>query len=254
VTAIRGATPDSGYALLSDRAQTLHAKGLKAHFLSRYDSPMLRALLLNPDAAFAEPDVELLKTDIKTTLCTTSFDGNCFVIKRYNIKNTWHRLRQAVRSPRAKNCWVFARLLSDIGIITARPVAWAQESQAGFRGKSWFVCEHLPNGARGDTLNDHSDPVLMERTLRDVTRFFILMRQNQLSHGDMKPPNILMTPDQTVLLDLDAMRHHTSQVACERALTADIGRWMQWWRKDQPERVISARMETLLAQAGFSVH
>jgi len=64
VTAIRGATPDSGYALLSDRAQTLHAKGLKAHFLSRYDSPMLRALLLNPDAAFAEPDVELLKTDI----------------------------------------------------------------------------------------------------------------------------------------------------------------------------------------------
>lgn len=254
MAAIHSATPDSGYALLSDRAQTFHSKGLKAHFLSRYDSPMLRTLLLNPDAAFAEPDVELLKTDIKTTLCTTSFDGNRFVIKRYNIKNTWHRLRQAVRPPRAKNCWVFAGLLSDIGIITARPVAWAQERQAGFWGKSWFVCEHIPNGARGDTLNDRSDPVLMERTLQDVTRLFVLMRQNQLSHGDMKPPNILMTPDQTVLLDLDAMRHHSSQTACERALAADVARWMQWWRKDQPEKTISVRMETLLTQAGFSVH
>ncbi len=253
MTTISSMTADTGYTLLSSRIQTWRGNGLRAQFLSRYDSPMLRALLTNPDGAFTEPAAELLKTDIKTTLCATSFDGGRFVIKRYNIKNAWHRLRQAFRLSRAQNCWAFAQQLADLGIATAPAVAWVQEYQVGLRGRSWFICEHIENGARGDTLHDDADAEQVEQVLQAVTRIFVLMRQNQLSHGDMKPPNILLTPNQTVLLDLDAMRYHSSPVACERALAVDIARWVQWWRKDQPEPGISARMRTLLQEAGFVV-
>jgi len=79
------------------------------------------------------------------------------------------------------------------------------------------------------------------------------MREHLLSHGDMKPSNILVTSDEVVLLDLDAMRQHRSLLKCEKALAKDVARWMRWWRTDRPQPGICDKAQTLLIRAGFQV-
>ena len=90
--------------------------------MSRYGSPMLQSLLSHPDRSFEEPSSELIKSDVKTTLASTSFDGARFVVKRYNCKNAWHRLRLAVSKSRAEHSFWAARQFTRIGITTTSPV------------------------------------------------------------------------------------------------------------------------------------
>ncbi|HCX88722.1 MAG TPA: hypothetical protein DG761_11925 [Gammaproteobacteria bacterium] len=214
---------------------------------------MLQNLLSDPDVAFEGPGAELMKSDVKTTLAGTSFDGARFVIKRYNCKNIWHRLRLALSRSRAEHSFCSARHLTGIGIITTPPVAWIQETTFGLRARSWFVYEHTDNSIRADALHDGSDPQKIEQMLETMAQNLVLMRQHRLSHGDLKPPNFLITPDRTVLLDLDGLQQHKNTGACERALAKDAARWMRWWEKDDPQPKIGERSRTLLNAAGFAV-
>ena len=222
--------------------------------MSRYGSPMLQSLLSHPDRSFEEPGGELIKSDVKTTLASTSFDGARFVVKRYNCKNAWHRLRLAVSKSRAEHSFWAARQFTRIGITTTSPVAWAQETSFGLRARSWFVYEHTGNSIRADALNDGSDPRQIEQMLRTMVQNLVRMREHRLSHGDMKPPNLLITLDKTVLLDLDGVRQHTDPKACERALAKDTARWIRWWEKNDPQPRIGERSRTLLKAAGFAVN
>ena len=222
--------------------------------MSRYGSPMLQSLLSHPDSSFEEPNGELIKSDVKTTLASTSFDGARFVVKRYNCKNAWHRLRLAVSKSRAEHSFWAARQFTRIGITTTSPVAWAQETSFGLRARSWFVYEHTGNSIRADALNDGSDPQQIEQMLSTMVQNLVRMRKHRLSHGDMKPPNLLITPDKTVLLDLDGVRQHTDPKACERALAKDTARWIRWWEKNDPQPRIGERSRTLLKAAGFAVN
>lgn len=212
---------------------------------------MLHNLMSNPDRAFEEPDAELIKSDIKTTLVGTSFDGARFVIKRYNCKNVWHRLRLAISKSRAEHSFWAARLFTEFGIITTSPVAWLQETSFGLRGRSWFVYEFTGESIRADTLNDESDPRQIEQMLSTMVQNLVRMREHGFSHGDMKPPNLLLTPDRVVLLDLDGVRQHTSSNACERALARDTRRWIRWWEENDPQPRIREKSRTLLKAAGF---
>ena len=221
--------------------------------MSRYGSPMLQSLLSHPDSSFEEPGGELIKSDVKTTLASTSFDGARFVVKRYNCKNAWHRLRLAVSKSRAEHSFWAARQFTRIGITTTSPVAWAQETSFGLRARSWFVYEHTGNSIRADALNDGSDPRQIEQMLSTMVQNLVRMRKHRLSHGDMKPPNLLITLDKTVLLDLDGVRQHTDPKACERALAKDTARWIRWWEKNDPQPRIGERSRTLLKAAGFAV-
>ena len=159
--------------------------------MSRYGSPMLQSLLSHPDSSFEEPGGELIKSDVKTTLASTSFDGARFVVKRYNCKNAWHRLRLAVSKSRAEHSFWAARQFTRIGIITTSPVAWAQETSFGLRARSWFVYEHTGNSIRADALNDGSDPQQIEQMLSTMVQNLVRMRKHRLSHGDMKPLSLI---------------------------------------------------------------
>jgi len=70
----------------------------------------------------------------------------------------------------------------------------------------------------------------------------------------MKPPNLLITPNRTVLLDLDGVRQHKDQKTCEQALARDTTRWMRWWEQNDPQPKIGERSRTLLEAAGFAVN
>ena len=241
------------YARLHDELKDWQRPRLQAQFISRYDTPLLQLLLQKPDGPFKDIDATIIKDDAKTSLALTSFDGRQFVIKRYNIKNLFHRVRLIFKPARAKNNFFFARRLGSVGINAVRPVAWVQEIRLGLRARSWFIYEHVDDATCADTLTDASDPTVVDRVIQTVTENLSKMREHLLSHGDMKPSNILVTSDEVVLLDLDAMRQHRSLLKCEKALGKDVARWMRWWRTDRPQPRICDKAQTLLIQAGFQV-
>ena len=214
---------------------------------------MLENLLAHPDASFEEPDAQIIKSDVKTTLATTSFDGARYVLKRYNCTSPLHRLRLAVSTSRAEHSFWAAQQFTGIGIATTLPVAWVQETSYGLPARSWFVYEHTDDAIRADDLNDESDPQQIEQMLSTMVKNLVRMRKHLFSHGDMKPPNYLVTSNRTVLIDLDGVRQHNDPKACQRALARDTARWMRWWVQDNPQPKISERSKNLLQASGFAL-
>ena len=119
--------------------------------------------------------------------------------------------------------------------------------------RSWFVYEHTDDAIRADDLNDESDPQQIEQMLRAMVKNLVRMREHLFSHGDMKPPNYLVTSNRTVLIDLDGVRQHKDPKACQRALARDTARWMRWWDQNNPQPKISERSKNLLQAAGFAL-
>ena len=233
--------------------ESWQSQRLNGALVARYASPLLENLLAHPDASFEEPGAQIIKSDVKTTLATTSFDGARFVIKRYNCTHSLHRLRLAVATSRAEHSFWAAQQFTEIGIATTLPVAWVQETSYGLRARSWFVYEHTDGAIRADDLNDESHPQQIEQMLRTMVENLVRMREHHFSHGDMKPPNYLVTSDRTVLIDLDGVRQHKNLKACQRALARDTARWMRWWDQDNPQPRISERSKNLLQASGFAL-
>ena len=239
---------ESAYALLSADVTIHHQDRLAYCFFSRYDSPMLRQILTHPDAALENPDCKVLKSDRTTTVGEISFDGRCFVLKRYNTKNNWHALRRTLRRARAENCWNFALRLAALGIATAPVVGWVQERIAGLKSRSWILCEHVAGPTCASVLSDNTESAVCDEILDGITGILLQLRQNRLSHGDLKATNILLVRNRPVIVDLDAVQTHISAAACERALKRDYTRWLKNWR-EQPE--VKTRAIEQLRAAGL---
>ena len=238
---------------MRDDVESWRHQRLRGALISRYASPLLENLLAHPDASFEEPGAQLIKKDVKTTLAATSFDGARYVIKRYNCTSPLHRLRLAVSTSRAEHSFWAAQQFTRIGIVTPLPVAWAQESYRGLRGRSWFVYEHTGDAIRADDLSDESDSEQIDQLLGTMIRNLVQMREHGFSHGDMKPPNYLITPTGAVMIDLDGVRQHKHAGACQQALARDVARWTRWWDENDPQPKISKKSKDLLQAAGFAI-
>ena len=241
------------FSRLSDDVSEWQHGSLCGHFFSRHRSPLLEHLLKYPDAPFLVADACILKADIKTALALTSFDGKQFVVKRYNVANIFHRTRLTFQISRAENNFAFAKRLGEIGVPSIQPVAWVQERVHGLRARSWFIYEHINDEISTSALTDQSDVNVIDHALYQMTQNLVVLHKNRLSHGDMKPPNLLQTREGAVLIDLDAMRQHKSQRQCDRAIAKDVSRWIRWWRSDNPQPMIAQKSEKMLKNAGFEV-
>ena len=132
------------FVLAEERAVLEHTSPLRHLCMrARYDSPAMRALLIDLDREVAGAGFERLKHDPTTTVGITSRDGRRLVIKRYNTKNPWHFLRRGVRRSRAQNCFEFARELMVEDIATAAPVAYVEARLGPLKGRSWLITEYV---------------------------------------------------------------------------------------------------------------
>ncbi|HEX2549146.1 MAG TPA: hypothetical protein VHM20_04900, partial [Gammaproteobacteria bacterium] len=59
-----------------------------------YTSSDFLHLLETPEKLFADPAAVVLKKGRSSTVVKVMVDGKSFVVKRYNMKNSWHRLRR----------------------------------------------------------------------------------------------------------------------------------------------------------------
>jgi tRNA A-37 threonylcarbamoyl transferase component Bud32 len=201
----------------------------KSHF------EVLGKLYSNPDK-YIEAGA-IIKKGNTCTIAKVNVDGKELVIKRYNIKNFWHLLKNCWRTSRAIKSWRNSHMLQLLGIPTPRPIAVLEKRWGIFHGRAYFICEHVP----GDLLNvfyskankknsgiSEADQMKAAKEVVEILQSFKLVR---LTHGDMKATNFILRDNcQPVLVDLDSMQIYDSARRFRKFYTKDIRRFMKNWQ------------------------
>ncbi|SRR5579883_155672 len=195
-----------------------------------YHSPAFQEFLKNPEAVFQNPESKILKAGRSSTVVQFRLDNRQLVVKRYNMKNLFHRLRRCLRKTRAEYSWTMAQRLRLFCVPTARPIAFIEKHFLGFRGKSYFVMEAIDAPHVGEYFSpfrsDNDNFVLVaERVMQLIKN----LTQINLTHGDLKKTNILIKNDYPVLIDLDGMTEHFSKFRLNRAYHKELKRFMKNW-------------------------
>jgi len=142
----------------------------------------------NPEQLMSEG--ELLKDDKSTTLVKILLDGKTYVVKRFNARSRFHKVKRALRKTRAENCWQMSHVFHDCGINVPKPVAKIEKKIGCFKLDSFFICEYIDAQELLDWLPSQ-DKTQIERVTLKIVHIFDLFAQNKLSHGDMKATNLL---------------------------------------------------------------
>lgn len=174
------------------------------------EAPRLRELLGWLDALPAlmlDPSTAPLKAGNTATVVRLHWSDRPLVVKRYNNKSLWHRLRRLLRPNRGLNSWVFAHSLRFMGIPTARAVALLRTRLGG---PTYLVMEANP-GVELDAAHLETNEPLCQR----LVAMLDALGAEGLVHNDTKASNFLWDKngDTLTLIDLDAMQMPASQAA-----------------------------------------
>ena len=197
-----------------------------------YAGPEMTAFLKNPEAIFQLHTITMLKNGRSSTVIRVPLDGMDMVIKRYNLKNLWHRIRRCLRSTRAANCWRLAQKLQLFYINTAKPIAFVENRFMGLRGTSYFVSAFVPGKNAHDYFQQHPTDITM---IKKISRLLKNLAKCDITHGDLKASNILIDEhNQPLLIDLDGAREHVSLASLNSAWRREIQRFYANF-KEMPE-------------------
>jgi tRNA A-37 threonylcarbamoyl transferase component Bud32 len=195
---------------------------------------------------FADPEAVMragavVKDGNSATVVRATIGGRTWIVKRYNVKNPWHRLRRSLRPvPRYRNAWRQGHRLHLAGVPTARPAALLERRSGLLRNEAYLVMEDA--GDR-DLLNATRSLVLDEVHVAAVVELFRALETIGVTHGDTKATNFLVQGTRIVLVDLDGMRTRPADVERDRA------RFLANWR-DAP--AVQQRFADAFRSAGLS--
>lgn len=196
-----------------------------------YYNSEFQALLENLDQAIAEG--EILKQGNSATVARVKVGTLDLVIKRYNIKNTLHRIRRAFQPSRAATSWANAQRLTHCGIETPDAIAILEERTGPLRGRAYIINHYMP-GVSAEQFFAHNAPHSKNSKLLipQFDEIFRAMANIRVSHGDLKASNFIISNQRVVLIDLDSMRQHHQQRKFQAAFNKDMTRfqrnWSQW--------------------------
>ena len=202
----------------------------------------MRDLLESPDAYIARG--QILKDGNSSTVALVEVDGQQVVVKRYNLKGVWHAFRRAMRKSRAWNCWLNAYRLEFLGIPALRPIAMIERRWGPLRMEAYFVTEYVPGPDIQAFLRDND----VNGEIEAIVKILSELRLERISHGDLKATNFIVSSSGPVIIDLDGMREHGSDVTFSRAFDQDIDRFLKNWT-DAPD--IHAQVGNLMQQSGL---
>lgn len=184
-------------------------------------------------SACIQQSSEILKDDKTTTVARYQLKDGSVVIKRYNPRNQWHKIKRALRRTRAKRCWHMSYHFAKAGLNVSRPIMMVEECFGPLRGNAFFVNECLDGEELLNALPNMSSEkrTIVKQSMLDA---FSKMEQALVSHGDMKASNLIWKNGQLFFIDLDAAQVHKSKVSWRKANNKDRKRFLKNWRS-QPE-------------------
>lgn len=200
-----------------------------------YAAPEFLKFLENPDKIFENPNIVFLKQGRSSTVVKAVLDNRVLVIKRYNLKNSWHRLRRLFRNTRASVSWCMSQHLFASGIKTAKPVACIENRFLGFRGTSYFVMEYIDGPHIGEYFREFShDNNALAAMAQSMKILIANLSELRITHGDLKMTNILVKNHIPYLIDLDGISEHSTQKSLRIAMLNEIQRFMRNWEQSPP--------------------
>ena len=184
------------------------------------------------NAAIKNP-LARLKNDRTTTVVMHKVAGEKFVVKRYNPRNQWHKIKRALRQTRAQRCWQMSYLFAQVGLNVARPIMMLEQRFGPLRGDAFFVNQMLEGQELLSALPkmQQDEQHKVKAALVDA---FEVMAKSMISHGDMKASNLIWTGQLLYFIDLDAAQQHRSKSAWLKANQKDRKRFLKNWQ-NSPE-------------------
>lgn len=189
---------------------------------------LLLHLQQNPDALIKNGT--LLKDGNSATVARIELADQCWVIKRYNIKNIWHALKRCWRPTRASISWGNAHRLKISDIATPKAVAMIEKRFGPLRFTGYYVCEFVA----GPSVAEYYDSNQLgseqkQQTAAKLVELFSLFFRLGIYHGDCKATNFLVRQSTPWVIDLDAMREFHRRRAFLRHFGRDRQRFLRNW-------------------------
>jgi hypothetical protein len=114
----------------------------------------MRYLAPDPDHFFDLPGCEIIKDQKKIKVARIKIeiqgDMKTVYVKRYNAFSWRYRLGSLFQSSGALKSLNGAAILSESGILTARPLAAVDSRSWGMLNRSFFLSEEIENGKTAD--------------------------------------------------------------------------------------------------------
>jgi tRNA A-37 threonylcarbamoyl transferase component Bud32 len=177
---------------------------------------VLGGWLADPDAPFA--GALLLKDSRSSTVAEVVIDTpdgpRAVIYKRFILKSWADGVKNLLRTSPALRSWVVGNAVRDRRLPTARPLAAFHRTKFGVPLAGYAVSEKVPDAVglpEAVAGLDHLPKAVPRRALREwadkLGRLVRLMHDRQVSHRDLKAPNVLMSgldplTAEPVLIDL----------------------------------------------------
>lgn len=179
------------------------------------------------DVALARID-KPLKDDKTTTVAKLKMFEPALVLKRYNPRNRWHKVKRALRRSRARRCWQMSYAFAEAGLNVAAPVMMFEYRFGPLRLDAYFLNQFLA-GQELLTLLPSLSSEEQALVASEVAAAFSKMKAAKLSHGDMKASNLIWSDQKLFFIDLDAAQQHSNSITWAAAHNKDRKRFMKNW-------------------------
>lgn len=205
----------------------LREKNMKIVYAAQFKSLEMEKELKNIEDLFRHRAIKILKAGDTTTVVLVSIGGRLWVVKRYNVMNFWDRLRKTFKRSRAEKCWAAAWKLRSLNIPTPAPLAYIETNKGLFKGPAYFVSEYIEGDHALNYFSSHTNDTQQAKIL---TRYLGRFEECNISHGDLKATNIIVSPKGLYFIDLDAIRFHKNTICFKHALKKDKKRFLKNWK------------------------
>ena len=184
----------------------------------------LNDLLLDTKRAF--------KHDQTTTVAKIELSQRAMVLKRYNPRSQWHKVKRALRRSRARRCWQMSYAFSKAGLNVAAPIMMFEHRLGPFRLDAYFLNEFL-EGQELLTLLPSLERDKQLEIAEAVEHAFDKMKRARLTHGDLKASNLMWSDNQLYFIDLDAAQQHHNPVTWMKGHSKDRKRFLKNWHGNE---------------------
>lgn len=180
------------------------------------------------------PASDVLKNDRTTTVVKHHCEQGNVILKRYNSRNRWHKIKRAFRKSRARRCWKMSYEFKRSGLNVSPPIMMFENRYGFIRANAYFANQYL----QGEELLSALPNMDKEEQLKvkqAVENAFKKLQNARISHGDMKATNLLWVNGELFFIDLDASKKHGKfSFTWQRCRQKDKRRFLKNW-VDQPD-------------------
>ncbi|MFC1792551.1 lipopolysaccharide kinase InaA family protein [Planctomycetota bacterium] len=170
---------------------------------------------------------QVLKDGNTCYVSRLNWNGKDVVVKRYNNKGFLHSLRHTIKRSRAQRGWLHGHRLGMLNIATPKPLAYIEQRRGLLVEKSYLVTQYVEGQRLYEFLRD--DNVARKQQLEVMQMIKTMLdklAKYQITHGDLKHTNILITEIGPVLTDLDGMTVHSWELLYRNRRAKDIERFI----------------------------